>query len=34
MTQETWLLTLTGGAGNIGAHIAYEFIRAGKFVVI
>jgi len=32
MTQETWLLT--GGAGYIGAHIADEFIRAGKSVVI
>lgn len=32
MTQETWLLT--GGAGYIGAHIADEFIRAGKLVVI
>ena len=32
MTQETWLLT--GGAGYIGAHIADEFIRAGKPVVI
>ncbi len=32
MTQETWLLT--GGAGYIGAHIADEFIRAGKCVVI
>jgi UDP-glucose 4-epimerase len=32
MTNETWLLT--GGAGYIGAHIADEFIRAGKSVVI
>jgi UDP-glucose 4-epimerase len=32
MTKETWLLT--GGAGYIGAHIADEFIRAGKRVVI
>jgi UDP-glucose 4-epimerase len=32
MTQETWLIT--GGAGYIGAHIADEFIRAGKSVVI
>ncbi len=32
MPQETWLLT--GGAGYIGAHIADEFIRAGKSVVI
>jgi len=32
MTQETWLLT--GGAGYIGPHIADEFIRAGKSVVI
>jgi len=32
MTQETWLLT--GGAGYIGTHIANEFIRAGKSVVI
>jgi UDP-glucose 4-epimerase len=32
MTQETWLLT--GGAGYIGTHIADEFIRAGKSVVI
>jgi UDP-glucose 4-epimerase len=32
MIQETWLLT--GGAGYIGAHIADEFIRAGKSVVI
>jgi UDP-glucose 4-epimerase len=32
MTQETWLLT--GGTGYIGAHIADEFIRAGKSVVI
>ena len=32
MTQERWLLT--GGAGYIGAHIADEFIRAGKSVVI
>ena len=32
MTQEMWLLT--GGAGYIGAHIADEFIRAGKSVVI
>ena len=32
MTKETWLLT--GGAGYIGAHIADEFIRAGKSVVI
>jgi UDP-glucose 4-epimerase len=32
MTQETWLLT--GGAGYIGTHIADEFTRAGKSVVI
>ena len=32
MSQETWLLT--GGAGYIGSHIADEFIRAGKSVVI
>jgi UDP-glucose 4-epimerase len=32
MTQETWLIT--GGAGYIGAHVADEFIRAGKSVVI
>jgi UDP-glucose 4-epimerase len=32
MTQETWLLT--GGAGYIGTHIADEFIRAGKSVII
>jgi UDP-glucose 4-epimerase len=32
MTQETWLLT--GGAGYISAHIADEFIRAGRSVVI
>jgi UDP-glucose 4-epimerase len=32
MTQETWLLA--GGAGYIGSHIADEFIRAGKSVVI
>ena len=32
MTQETWLLT--GGAGYIGSHIADEFIRSGKSVVI
>jgi UDP-glucose 4-epimerase len=32
MTQETWLLT--GGAGYIGTHVADEFIRAGKSVVI
>jgi UDP-glucose 4-epimerase len=32
MAQETWLLT--GGAGYIGTHIADEFIRAGKSVVI
>jgi UDP-glucose 4-epimerase len=32
MTQETWLLT--GGAGYIGTHIADEFIRADKSVVI
>jgi len=32
MTKETWLLT--GGAGYIGTHIADEFIRAGKSVVI
>ena len=32
MTKETWLLT--GGAGYIGAHIADEFIRAGRSVVI
>jgi len=30
--KETWLLT--GGAGYIGTHIADEFIRAGKSVVI
>jgi len=30
--QEVWLLT--GGAGYIGAHIADEFLRAGKQVVI
>jgi len=32
MTKETWLLT--GGAGYIGAHIADEFISAGKSVVL
>jgi UDP-glucose 4-epimerase len=32
MQRETWLLT--GGAGYIGTHIADEFIRAGKSVVI
>jgi UDP-glucose 4-epimerase len=32
MKRETWLLT--GGAGYIGTHIADEFIRAGKSVVI
>ena len=32
MTQERWLLT--GGAGYIGTHIADEFIRVGKSVVI
>ncbi|CAN2169298.1 GalE UDP-glucose 4-epimerase [Candidatus Nanopelagicaceae bacterium] len=32
MTSETWLLT--GGAGYIGTHIADEFIRNGKSVVI
>ena len=32
MTHETWLLT--GGAGYIGTHIADEFIRNGKSVVI
>jgi UDP-glucose 4-epimerase len=32
MAQERWLLT--GGAGYIGTHIADEFIRAGKSVVI
>jgi UDP-glucose 4-epimerase len=32
MERETWLLT--GGAGYIGTHIADEFIRAGKSVVI
>jgi len=32
MNKETWLLT--GGAGYIGTHIADEFIRAGKSVVI
>jgi UDP-glucose 4-epimerase len=32
MDSETWLLT--GGAGYIGTHIADEFIRAGKSVVI
>jgi UDP-glucose 4-epimerase len=31
-TGQTWLLT--GGAGYIGSHIADEFIRAGKSVVI
>jgi UDP-glucose 4-epimerase len=30
--RQTWLLT--GGAGYIGSHIADEFIRAGKSVVI
>ncbi|MEY4437606.1 MAG: hypothetical protein RL249_18 [Actinomycetota bacterium] len=30
--KEVWLIT--GGAGYIGAHIADEFIRAGKSVVI
>ena len=29
---QTWLLT--GGAGYIGSHIADEFIRAGKSVVV
>jgi UDP-glucose 4-epimerase len=32
MTPERWLLT--GGAGYIGTHIADEFIRNGKSVVI
>ena len=32
MSQETWLIT--GGAGYIGAHIADEFISAGKDVVL
>jgi UDP-glucose 4-epimerase len=32
MSKETWLLT--GGAGYIGTHIADEFIRNGKSVVI
>ena len=32
MAQERWLIT--GGAGYIGTHIADEFIRAGKSVVI
>jgi UDP-glucose 4-epimerase len=32
MASETWLLT--GGAGDIGTHIADEFIRNGKSVVI
>ena len=32
MHHETWLLT--GGAGYIGSHIADEFIRAGKSIVI
>jgi len=32
MSQETWLIT--GGAGYIGAHIADEFIKAGKSVVL
>jgi len=32
MTRETWLIT--GGAGYIGTHIADEFIRAGKSVVL
>ena len=32
MTKETWLLT--GGAGYIGTHIADEFIRAGKSIII
>jgi UDP-glucose 4-epimerase len=32
MASERWLLT--GGAGYIGTHIADEFIRAGKSVVI
>ena len=32
MASETWLLT--GGAGYIGTHIADEFIRNGKSVVI
>ncbi len=32
MASETWLLT--GGAGYIGTHIADEFIRGGKSVVI
>jgi len=29
---QTWLIT--GGAGYIGSHIADEFIKAGKSVVI
>ncbi len=32
MVQETWLIT--GGAGYIGSHIADEFIRSSKTVVI
>ena len=32
MTRETWLIT--GGAGYIGTHIADEFIRAGKSVIL
>ena len=32
MTRETWLIT--GGAGYIGTHIADEFIRDGKKVII
>jgi UDP-glucose 4-epimerase len=32
MQREIWLLT--GGAGYIGTHIADEFIRNGKSVVI
>jgi UDP-glucose 4-epimerase len=32
MASDTWLLT--GGAGYIGTHIADEFIRKGKSVVI
>jgi UDP-glucose 4-epimerase len=32
MTLEKWLLT--GDAGDIGTHIADEFIHAGKSVVV
>jgi UDP-glucose 4-epimerase len=32
MSNETWLIT--GGAGYIGTHIADEFIRAGKSVIL